>query len=169
MRQGSLAALLLVLCFSGAHSAGPDAFDSLRALAGDWDADLPGYGRIASTVRVVSNGRAVEETIGTPANNELTVYARDGGRIVLTHYCAMTPDGHVVTMRSAGPADAAGELHFELASTLNLHDPAAPHMREVVLTFVDRDHYTERWTRTEKGHDGVFELRYARRAASTAQ
>lgn len=44
-----------------------------------------------------------------------------------------------------------------------MHDPKAPHMRRMSVTFVDRDHFSERWTKTEAGKDTVFELGFTRR------
>jgi hypothetical protein len=44
-----------------------------------------------------------------------------------------------------------------------LHAAAAPHMRKVFLTFVDQEHFSEPWTKTEKGKDTVFDLNFARR------
>lgn len=79
-------ALLVLLAVSSAAV--------VLALSGDWEADLPGYGKMQDTVRLISNGTAIEETIGTAADNEASIYTRDGDRILMTHYCAMTPDGH---------------------------------------------------------------------------
>ena len=39
-------------------------------------------------------------------------------------------------------------------------------MRRVVITVIDRDHFSERWTKTEKGVDTVFDLKFARRPMS---
>jgi hypothetical protein len=47
---------------SAAQPAAPaDAFAQLESLAGDWQADLPGYGTMHDTVRLISNGTAIEE------------------------------------------------------------------------------------------------------------
>jgi hypothetical protein len=36
-------------------------------------------------------------------------------------------------------------------------------MRRVLITFVDRDRFTEKWTKTEKGVDTVLDLSFSRR------
>jgi hypothetical protein len=36
-------------------------------------------------------------------------------------------------------------------------------MRRVVVTFIDGDHFSEEWTKTEGGKDTVFELKFVRR------
>jgi len=95
MRTGTLfvfAALFLTPGISQPAPATP--FDQLKTLAGDWEADLPGFGKLTNTIRLVSNGKAIEETIGVPTDNEVSLYTRDADRILMTHYCAMTADGN---------------------------------------------------------------------------
>jgi hypothetical protein len=116
-----------------------------------------------NTVRLISKGTAVEETLGTAADNEASIYTRDGDRILMTHYCAMTPDGHQVRLETAALQRAPDRLEFALVGSTNLHDPKAPHMRLLSMTLVDRDHFSERWTKTEAGKDTVFEMNFTRR------
>lgn len=118
---------------------------------------------MTNSIRLVSNGNAIEETIGTPADNETSIYTRDNGRILLTHYCAMTPDGHQVRLESAHIIGAPDSLTFIIRDATNLHSPAAPHMRRVFMKIVDRDHFNEKWTKTEKGKDTVFDMDFVRR------
>ena len=164
-------AVLIALSACGVSWAGNDAqtpadpFEQMTALAGEWQADLPGYGQILDSIRLVSKGTAVEETLGTPGDNEVSLYTRDARRVLLTHFCALTADGHVARLEADAPRGSPGELAFTLVSLSNLHAETAPHMRRVVITFVDRDHFRERWTKTEKGVDTVFDLQFARRPA----
>ena len=144
-------------------AAPADAFAQLKALSGDWEADLPGYGKMQDSVRLISNGTAIEETIGTAADNEASIYTREGDRILITHYCAMTPDGHQVRLETAALQRTPDRLEFVLVGSTNLHDPKAPHMRLLSMTLVDRDHFSERWTKTEAGKDTVFEMTFTRR------
>ena len=165
-------AVLLVLLVAGVSWAGSgqqaagDPFEQLKLLAGEWQAELPGYGQITDSIRLASKGTALEETLGTPADNEVSLYTRDGKRVLLTHFCALTAEGHVARLETGALQGSAGELEFNLASLSNLPDKAAPHMRRVVVTFIDRDHFSERWTKTEKGVDTVFDLKFARRPTS---
>ena len=162
--------VLLALAVWAVSWAGPDPqtpadpFERLKALAGEWQADLPGYGQILDSIRLVSKGTAVEETLGTPSDNEVSLYTRDGERLVLTHFCALTSDGHVARLATPALRGSPARLQFTLVSVSNLHDKAAPHMRQVLITVVDRDHFIEKWTKTEKGLDTVFDLRFSRRA-----
>lgn len=152
--------------WAGAASSEPsstDPFEQLKTLAGEWQADLPGSGKLTSSVRLVSNGKAVEETIGTPADNEVSVYTRDNNRILLTHFCALTPDGHQVRLETTPINGAPDSLTFIFRDATNLHSHTAPHMRRVIMKFVDHDHFTEKWTKTENGKDTVFDLNFVRR------
>jgi hypothetical protein len=151
------------LSASRAEQNSTDAFEQLKALVGEWQADLPGFGAITNSVRLVSNGRAIEETLGTPSDNEISIYTRDGNRILLTHFCALTADGHVVRLETPPKKDAFDNLEFVLRDSANLHNAAAPHMRRVMLLIHDHDHITEKWTTVEKGKDTVFDLNFVRR------
>lgn len=156
-----LAALVAqpVTSFAGA----PEAYERLKSLVGEWEADLPGFGKMTSSVRVVSNGKAIEETIGTPADNELSVYTLNADTILLTHFCAMTPDGNQVRLQIPQLIAMPDQLDFRFQSATNLHSKAAPHMRRMIMTFSDSDHYSEKWTKTENGKETVFELNFVRR------
>jgi hypothetical protein len=152
--------LLLALVFAigaGAASAQPgaaDPFAGLKALAGEWQAELPGFGTMTDTIRLVSNGRGMEETIGAAADNEVSIYTRDNQRILLTHFCAMTPDGHVARLETVSLKGQQSSLTFIFRDAVNLHSPAAPHMRKMSLTITDADHFSEKMDpdRERRGH-----------------
>jgi hypothetical protein len=139
------------------------AFDLLQSLVGEWEADLPGFGKLTNSIRLISNGVAIEETLGTTADNETSIYTRDGNRILLTHFCALTSDGHVVRLVSADAHGAVNQLEFHLTGSTNLHSPSAAHMEQVSLTVTDANHFSERWTKTQSGKDTVFDLHFVRR------
>jgi hypothetical protein len=164
MRIGILILALGVgVSAAGSEQNSADAFNQFKALAGEWQADLPGFGVITNSVRLVSNGRAIEETLGTPADNEISIYTRDGNRFLMTHFCALTPDGHVARLETAPITGAFDSLEFVLRDATNLHSLAAPHMRRVLLIIRDHDHFTEQWTKIEKEKDTVFDLNFVRR------
>ena len=155
----------LVFCGSAADSQPlpADPFEQLKSLAGEWQADLPGFGKLTNSIHLVSNGKAIEETIGTPADNEVSIYTHHDNRILLTHFCALTPDGHQVRLETERLNGVHDRLVFAFVGATNLHSPAAPHMRRVLMTFTDRDHFSEEWTKTEDGKDTVFALNFVRR------
>jgi hypothetical protein len=152
----------MVLAADGGSSAS-DPFEKMKTLVGEWQADLPGFGRITSSIRLVSKGTALEETLGTPSDNEISLYTLSDSRVLLTHVCALTPDGHVVRLRTRPLGADPGVLEFLPLDSSNLHTSDAPHMRRVVVTFVDRDHFSEDWTKAEGGKDTIFELKFVRR------
>lgn len=163
----AMAALAIVTAMVSAPkisvAGAPEVYEQLKSLVGDWSAELPAFGTITAQVRLASNGKAIEEVIGTPKDNELSVYTLDGERILLTHYCAMTPDGHQVRLQTRSLGLAPQYLDFLFLNSTNLHSKTAPHMRRVLMTILDRDHYREKWTKTEDGHDTEFDLNFARR------
>jgi len=139
-----------------------DPYEQLAALAGEWEADLPGFGKLTSSIRLVSNGTAIEETIGTPADNETSLYTHQGPSLLLTHFCALTPGGHIARL-ALQPRHGTQPLEFVFVGASNLSGPNAAHMRRVLIFFTDRDHFRERWTRSENGKDTVFDLHFVRR------
>ncbi|MGA2778472.1 MAG: hypothetical protein ABSF94_13030 [Steroidobacteraceae bacterium] len=167
MKAAYLVATLLCCTYAWSlPSASLDSFERLKALAGEWDAELPGYGKITNTIRIVSNGTAIEETIGTPENNEVSLYTLDRARILLTHFCAMTADGHQVRLETADLEGKPGVLRFAFVGATNLHHLSAPHMRELVFNFIDEAHFSERWTKIENGKDTIFDLNFSRRSSA---
>jgi hypothetical protein len=86
---------------ASAQAGAPHSFDERKSLGGEWQAELPEFGTITDSIRLVSTGRGIEETIGTAADNEISVYARDNQRILMTRFCAMTPEA---TWRGSRPA-----------------------------------------------------------------
>jgi hypothetical protein len=55
-------------------------------------------------------------------------------RILLTHYCAMTPDGHQVRLQTQRIGATPDHLDFGFTSATNLHGTAAAHMRHMIMT-----------------------------------
>ena len=156
--------VLAVALAAAAHcrsAQAADPYEQLAALAGDWEADLPGFGKLTNSIRLVSKGTAIEETIGTPADNETSLYTHQGAGLLLTHFCALTPGGHIARL-VLQPRHGTQPLEFVFVGASNLSGPNAAHMRRVLIFFTDRDHFRERWTRSENGKDTVFDLHFVR-------
>jgi len=157
-------AILALAAFTGRAFPQSDAigaFDRLKALAGTWEADSPAGGKLTDTIVLVSKGTAIEETIGTPVENEVSLYARDAGRIVMTHYCALTASGNQPRLEARVTAAGQDEFVFSFVSATNLSAGDA-HMHRVVLRLKDASHFSEDWTMREKGKDKVFTLDFVR-------
>jgi len=158
-------AILALAAFAGRarpQTEAAGAFDRLKALAGTWEADSPAGGKLTSTLVLVSQGTAIEETIGTPAENEVSLYTRAAGRIVMTHYCALTAEGNQVRLEARVTAASQDEFVFSFAGATNLGRDD-PHMRRMVLRLRDASHFSEVWTMRKKGKDTVFTLDFARK------
>ena len=139
---------------SGQHltsSAADGAFDRLVALQGDWvDADgaTGGPGQVVSNWRVTGGGSAVVETLFPGGPEEMvTVYHRDGGDLVLTHYCAVGNQPH---MRAT--ADTGDALQFEFVGGTNLDAARDMHMHSVRFEFASPDELREHWQGWIDGH-----------------
>jgi hypothetical protein len=162
----ALAAIGLALFAGRAQpqaSAAASAFDRLKALAGTWQADSPAGGKLTSTFVLVSKGTAIEETIGTPAENEVSLYTRGAGRIVMTHYCALTAAGNQSRLEAPAAAANQSEFVFAFVGADNLASAADAHMHRMVLRLQDPSHFTEAWTKRENGKDTIFTLSFVRR------
>jgi hypothetical protein len=161
----SLAAISLAFAGRALPQAGAaaGAFDRLKALAGTWEADSPAGGKLTSTFVLVSKGTAIEETIGIPGDNEVSLYTRDAARIVMTHYCALTAAGNQPRLVAPVAAANRSEFVFSFVSADNLASAADAHMHRMVLRIKDRTHLTETWTKRENGKDTVFTLSFVRR------
>jgi hypothetical protein len=102
---GLLLALALVGCspeitFGSPAAAAPSAkwatdtdaawAELQRALVGRWKATTPDNRGFLLAYRLVSNGTALVETFTSSASGKetLSVYHRDAGALMLTHYCA---------------------------------------------------------------------------------
>jgi hypothetical protein len=139
------------------------AFGRLKTLAGTWEANSPAGGKLTSTFVPVSQGTAIEETIGTPAENEVSLYTRGAGRITMTHYCALTAGGHQARLEAPVTAANQDEFVFTFVRAENLASPADAHMVRMILRLKDAGHLSEVWTKREKGKDSVFTLDFARK------
>ena len=171
MRRSTMASLaaasLLCLCailvppaYASPGATAPDAaaaFERLKTLAGKWEAKDSKGNVMPVTYTVIANGSGVMEEIG--GEDMVTVYHRDGERLMLTHYCAANNQPRM-RLRSASADGKA--LTFELLDVTNLKKPTDGHMRALALTLVDPDHFSQQWTFTEAGKDQAEQFTYAR-------
>jgi hypothetical protein len=128
-------------------------FARFKALAGDWTAtgqgDAPDGSKV--TYRVTAAGSAVVETVfaGTP-HEMVTVYRLDGGRLRLTHYCALKNQPDMVALANAGE-DA---VDFDLDRLGNGDAARDMHMHSARFEFVSPDRLRTRWTMWQDGKAG---------------
>lgn len=160
MKARIVATLLLLTASFALASEKPSpaaAFEKMKTLAGNWEVTWEGKAQTMS-MQVISAGSAVMQSDNT--ENMVTMFHLDGDRLMLTHYCAaknqprmvaeVTPDGKTMS--------------FNFLDVTNLASPDAGHMRRMVLTFEDANHFTEQWTFRKDGKDGASEtFRYTRK------
>lgn len=134
------------------------AFDSLKGLAGEWQAKDPTGKMQTITWKVVSSGSVIMESM--QEESMVTMYHVDQDRLMLTHYCS----AHNQPRMQAQVSADGKTFTFNFLDATNLASPADPHMHKMVLTLVDKDHFNEQWFFSINGKDtdhGV--LQFARK------
>ena len=135
-------------------------FDRLKTLVGNWEAREPQGKTLTNTIRLVSNGTALEETVQSALDDQMvTLYTPNGKGLAMTHYCAA---GNQPRMESPAATTDQKEFEFSLTGISNLADPGAGHMRRLLIQFADQDHFTEKWTWRENGKDAVRTIHFKR-------
>ena len=159
-----LAGVLITLAgFAGpapAQEKPAPPFERLKALVGTWEAAAPQGGSLTNTIRLVSNGTALEEVFQSKEDDQMvTLYTPDGNRLAMTHYCAA---GNQPRMETAAITGDQKDFDFSLTGITNLTSPSAGHMRHLSIQIVDPDHFNEKWTWRENGKDKVNTIHFKR-------
>ncbi len=148
-------ALALLLTFAlcprpAAAQANANAgFEKMRTLVGDWEGKTESGKAVRVSYKLVSNGTALLETLSPPGESEMvTVYHPDGSSVGMTHYCS---GNNQPQMRTAPVTASVSQLAFNFVRATNLAGPTAGHMHNLVVTFQDQDHFTQKWTWHENG------------------
>jgi hypothetical protein len=137
----------VLLCLAAAptmaQSKAQASFDKLKTLVGQWEGALAGSTSKVS-YRLVSNGSVLEETMQNgPEDTMITIYHLDGDRLMVTHYCGA---GNQPRMVAAPDTANPNVIAFKFLDVTNLSETQPGHMRDLVLTLVDKDHLTQQWT-----------------------
>ena len=162
MREMTVALAWLLLVAAGG-AAGPKgdadaAFDRLKRLVGEWKSE---DGKDALTYELIAGGTALlERETSASRPTMVTLYHRDGQRLVLTHYCMA---GNQPRMEARSFDAKTGELAFEFIGAGNLPNANAGHMRNVTFRFLDEDRFESVWQFYKDGKVTLTErARYAR-------
>jgi hypothetical protein len=156
MRSKTVAVTIVLLALTAAGWCGgsaSSAFDSLKGLAGQWQFTDPAGKPQVTTWKVISAGSAIMESM--QEENMVTMYHVDKDRLMLTHYCAAQNQPRM----QAQVSDDGKTFTFDFLDATNLANPADGHMRKMVLTIQDKDHFTEEWFFSKGGKEddhGVF-------------
>jgi hypothetical protein len=150
--------LLLGTTAQAGHAASPAAdsaaaFERLKTLAGEWTSESADHARVS--YELVAGGTALlERETGDNRPTMLTLYHRDGDRLLLTHYCMA---GNQPRMQARSYDAPRGELAFEFVDATNLANPAAGHMHNVTIRFVDAAHIETVWQFYQNGNATMTE------------
>jgi len=145
---------------AGSQEKPGSGFDRLKTLAGTWEAAVPEGGTLTNTIRLVSNGTALEEIFQSKEDDQMvTLYTADGNRLAMTHYCAA---GNQPRMETPAITGDQKDFDFSLTGITNLTSPNSGHMRRLLIQIADQDHFTERWTWRENGKDRIHTIHFKR-------
>jgi hypothetical protein len=156
---------LMMFLFSapavGSQAAPASPFEKLKTLVGTWEATAPNGEVFTSTIRLVSNGTAIEETFqSSEANQMVTLYTPDGEKLAMTHYCS---SGNQPRMETAAVKGDTKLFEFRLTGITNLSSPEAGHMMGHTVEIADSDHFTENWTWRENDKERTETFRFTRK------
>ena len=140
---------------------GSAEFEQLKSLIGVWEGEMPMKGKgdeageseemqmMKMTVeyRLTAGGSAIQETSfpGSPKEMVSMYHDRDG-RLSMTHYC-MLGNQPRMDLESSGE----DKLSFAFSKVNDLDPSTDMHMHSMVLSFVDENKITQRWTMFEGG------------------
>jgi hypothetical protein len=159
----SFAIILVVVAFSGGicFAKTIPEFERMKSLVGEWKGTSADKMPSTVTYTLVSDNSALMERLAMSGESEMvTMYHPDGDRLMLTHYCSAHNQPR---MLSQAVAPGSKSITFDFLDITNLSATDAGHMRKLVVTFVDEDHFTQEWTWREKGKENTVVINFERK------
>ena len=161
IRSLALAAIVCVAGIAAAQPAGgPETFQRLRALAGEWQGTLEwtgarvGKGTVHASYHPTGNGSAMIEDLvmnGSDTPSMSSVYHLDGSELRMTHYCG----AHNQPRLKAAQIDPAkGIVKFAFLDGTDLEAHPA-HVDGVELRFLSADRLVLEFTFVGGGKTSV--------------
>jgi len=155
--------LTLAAISAAAQSNMQNSFALMKSLAGNWEGKS-NMGDVKVSYRLTAGGSALMSEIQSEMEGKsedmISMIHLDGGRVLLTHYCAagnqprmqatLSPDGKSVT--------------FDFVDGTNITSSQPGHMQRVIFTFVDENHHTEEWHFAAPGKEMVQKFDLQRKA-----
>jgi len=137
----------------------PD-FERMKSLVGEWQGkSLDGNTAKISYTLVSDNSALMEKLVMGGEGEMVTMYHPGGDHLMMTHYCSAHNQPRMRTQTASGEGR---DIVFDLMDVTNLSAPDAGHMKKLVVTFEDKDHFSQEWTWTEKGKDGTVVIHFER-------
>lgn len=149
------ATLVAVAALAGCRSGMPGtdggvdaaaAFARLKAMAGSYQATLPGdEGTVPVTYEVTSGGHALLEKLFAGADHEMvTMYYLEGRDLALVHYCSIGNRPHMRLDRARSTRD---DLVFAFDAGATDLDPAKDaHIHSARIRFTETGAMESEWT-----------------------
>ena len=157
---GLLAALPAVAAAPPSPPADPAparaAFDRFRGLEGAWVGESTRGWTEEVSFRTIAGGSTVVETSfdAHPDETMLTLFALDGERLRLVHYCVARNQPR---LEATAFEDGGRTVTFTFVDGGNLPSRDRGHMDKAVFRFDDADHVTARWTWYQNGQERWLE------------
>ena len=142
--------IAIVLCAGCAlaQSNAQKSFDTLKALAGNWERKNNQGQTMRVSFRETAGGSALlSEIHGQGPENMISMFHLDGDRLLMTHYCGA---GNQPRMKVV--ASDAKSVSFEFFDGTNI-GPGAGHMQHATFTQPDADHHVEEWVFVDHGNE----------------
>ena len=152
-------ALAMWLAATGAPVSAEAVFTALKSLEGEWEGRTEAGRALKVSYRLTANGTVLVETwtLG-PTRESLTLYHRDGGDLLATHYC---PIGNQPRLRLA--TDQPGpRLQFEFVDATNLLSRDVAHQHSFWVELSGADTLVRSETYVEKGEEGTEVVTFKR-------
>jgi len=135
-------------------------FEKMKSLVGEWKGTSMDKKQAMVTYALVSDNSALMERLAEGGESKMvTIYHPDGDHLMMTHYCSAHNQPR---MRSQPVSGEIKKITFDLVDVTNLSSPDAGHMKKLVVTFADRDHFTQEWTWTQNGKEGTEVINFER-------
>lgn len=138
----------LVLPGVAADASAAEAFRSLSGLVGRWEGQFADGRTHSVTYRLTAGGTVLVETwtLG-PDRESMTLYHRDGDRLLATHYCPQGNQPRLVLVDAGDPE----KLSFTFLDGTNLQVPGRAHQHDFWIRRIDNDHYQRSETYVDNG------------------
>ena len=149
---------ILAFLFASFSAFADPNFDQLKTLVGEWEGKTIDGKDAYVKYELISNGTALEETLGMPGDTEMvSIYHMNGPKLMMTHYCAMNNQP-----RFEGTV-SGNSYKFSYLDATNLTDTKAPHIKGLVLTIKDADHISQAWTTSDPSMDKGMTVEFTRK------
>ncbi len=150
-----LAGCMAMAAWAGETTGSAPPLGKLASLVGTWrgETDMKHDGKMEPftvSYKLTAGGSALVETLMAGSPHEMvTMYTRDKGDFIATHYCMAQNQPR---MRAKDTIED-NRLDFEFVGATGMASPEAAHMHSLSIAFTDDDHITQTWSHFEGGKE----------------